>query len=685
MLQEPTWLTISWRDTFENEQGFRVERRVDADEWTALETLPAVDGGSVSWDHSLVSSDAGTYRVVVLFEGYSVPLYAAPGESELSVELSSPAQIALAGMSGAPVEVRLSNAAPALSVTYRLNDVTVAHVTDGVDFAATIPTERIATNDGWENWTAEIRKSAGLTVLSQRYRRTSNPLPAVLLQAAPARSAADSLVLTAIASSEVDIVSVEFFANDTSLQVVRSPDRSDKWVHELDPADLPSGPNSFRALATDASGATVSMDVNYTVDELPALSVEGPFDGMIASSDTLNLSGTFPGDADGSLLIVTLSDPRTTATQRNTTLLRTRNSPFTLDYPVEDLSGERVLSFRVETPDGKVNVRSYDVILPATDRNYELIGTDVLRLLAAEDGVLLYEKKSGAVVLRNAAGEETDLQVPQGMYFRQWWLSAGHVVAQQRGTLRVHTFSGPGTTIDISTLAGETAPFYLEPQVRDRWVSWRSIRDGHFRMYNLDTGVPRDIHFSTATYLHYKHDMVTTSGSERLIFPGGFGGDQGIFSYELATGNIELLLRAPDSYMFEEIRTDGTRLAWQEGANFLRTAPLSNPTDVTTLTDEYGGRFFVEDGLVGWWARNPSVGLDDGSTTTRLVETDGAFEEDAFEDGRLVVSEAGGLSSWNVTSGKQPLLDAIRPVLHTQGVAYLLTSDTGTMYRTTLP
>jgi hypothetical protein len=152
--------------------------------------VPAINGGSGFWERFQTPVDGGTYRLIALFDGYSVPLYAAPGESEIAIDMTTPVEIQFGDdeQYDVPVRVSVPNAGPALSVTYRLNGVTVAQVTNGGDFAATIPTERQATSSAIDTWVAEIRKSAGFTRVTSRERAGRNHLPALLLDVAPARS-----------------------------------------------------------------------------------------------------------------------------------------------------------------------------------------------------------------------------------------------------------------------------------------------------------------------------------------------------------------------------------------------------------------------------------------------------------------------------------------------------------------
>jgi hypothetical protein len=136
---------------------------------------------------------------------------------------------------------------------------------------------------------------------------------------------------------------------------------------------------------------------------------------------------------------------------------------------------------RAETPDDKVNVRSYNIILPSTERSYELVADNVAQLLAADQGSLLYRNTSGAIVLRDAAGQETELQVPFPAPRSQWWLSAGHVIAKQwGGAPDLHVFTGPGTTLNLSTLAADY-PASDSPVIHGPWPVRLSARHRHDR------------------------------------------------------------------------------------------------------------------------------------------------------------------------------------------------------------
>lgn len=167
------------------------------------------------------------------------------------------------------------------------------------------------------------------------------------------------------------------------------------------------------------------------------------------------------------------------------------------------------------------------------------------------------------------------------------------------------------------------------------------------------------------------------------MFLATINGTAGIYSHGLNTGVTDLLASGP----YSTVLTDGTLLAASTFDRRLDAGLLSNPTAVTTLTDD-GGLYFVKDGLIGFTGvhNNETIGaeLNDGSTTIPLAIF-GSLDNTALQDGYVVFSEA-GMRSWSRSSGETLILDALAPVLHTQGIAYLRTGRRpGALYRTTLP
>lgn len=673
----PPILNITWLDLFDDEVSYKIERRIGDGPWAVLETLRAMDGGNASWQRSFDTA-AATYRVSANFADFSLPLHAAPGEGEVHVE--APAQkpeIQVFPEQGGGLRVSVGHAAPAQAVDYFLGSpefdrVLAAHSSSGTDFSVTLPPERLV-SDGRLNLSAAIRKSTSLTIQRSISLDPGYSGPAVLLGIAPATTSG-SLVLTARASALAGVRSVSFFANGQLLRELDTPAASGNWVHFLDPATLPSTANTFTAVAAAIDGASASMAVAYTLEDTPTLSVEGIFDGMIATDRKINIRGTFGENMPGTVLTI--------ERENRATILRTGISPFNLEYSNDELVGGWLVTLRAQSPGGKSTTRTYRIIMPAAGRTYELIDSDVEQLLAAAEGKLLYRKHDGAVVLRDAAGTQTQLQLPTGMSFSKWWLAAGKIVAQERVNGHLHVFTGPGQTLDLTPL-WDLQIARPQPSVRGEWLTFSSGAF-EFSAHNLTTGITTRFPRGAATKIYLQCDMDTAAGNERLLFPAVIDDTPGIYAYGLNTGLTELLLAGD----YQEVRTDGTRLVARDELR-IDMAPLNNPAAVSTLVDE-GSLYFLKDGVIGFSGVNAqdsliAVALNDGATTLELA-TYGGFDGNVIEDGNVVYRDSSSVHSWSLSAGENTILDTSVPAMHTQSVVYLPTGrPPGALYRTTLP
>lgn len=664
-------LTVSWLDTFSNELDYRVEYNTGTG-YVLLGTLSPVDGGRAQWHGSITSS--GTYRVLATLPGgVSVPLPVAPNENEVRVDL--PQSLMLIQL-GAPepildaVEVSIPNVGSALSVSYYLDQARIAKVTGGNAFATTLPAQNLVR--GWPELRAEIERSPGLTEVTSRSLFVANQSAAVHLRVAPAQAITNALELKASASSATDIVSVQFFANGNSLQTLIEPNVDTQWVYHLDPASLPAGVNTFRAVATDTNGRTALMDAEYNVDPAtPTLTLEGLFDGMIAPASSFDVRGSFAAPGGDGILTLEIIGGRT--------LLRTRTSPFSAQFSLADLPGGQTISVRVEDSAGRLKQHYFAVTAATTTRPYELIATDAAQLLAADAGALLYKKNSGAVVLRNANGSETEVQVPPGASFSKWWLSQGRILAQERINLHVHLFTGPGQTTDLSAQLMSAPRAY--PKVRGPWISWTTGEGyGPFVVYNFISSTGGYAGPTDSMNVYTVHELLPTPGNERLLYIDGTGATRGIYEYTLGSGAIRQLI----SGQYWEIRSDGDRLAFSNN-RVLRIASLNDPGANSLVSDNMLS-FALDAGLLCWNTHDFKLYVDDGTATTLLSEGHLGMGDYTIKDGNIVFTENQRLYSWSRTAGKHLLMDyAGGQMMQTQGTAYLRTGRNGALYRVTMP
>jgi hypothetical protein len=357
MLFTGTVLWIDWIDLFDNELGFQVERRVGAGSWEMVESLPAINGSSGHWGRTVPV--AASYRVTVVLQGRSIPLHSPGHETEIAIDPapSNPATIQInqtEPVRGA-VQVSLQNAGPAAGVTYTLEGAMFAHVTGGGTFAATLPAQHLVS--GQRELLAFIEKSPGLTLSLVRTLQVDNPAPAVLLTFNTSIPFS-GLTLSARASSDAGITSVQFFLNGASVHVANAPaPTTEQYAYSVDLSTLMPGTNVFRAVATDSTTATVAMERTYTVDAAPTLNVTGLFDGMIASGNSVRIAGEFSDDAAGANVTIDMGNLR---------VMRTRNSPFAVDFSLAGVSpGEHTVNIHVQDSLGQTASRHYRIIVPS--------------------------------------------------------------------------------------------------------------------------------------------------------------------------------------------------------------------------------------------------------------------------------------------------------------------------------
>ncbi len=670
-------LSINWIDRFDNELGYKVERRVGDGSWEVVEALPALDGERGEWTR--FGPATGRYRVTVTLQGRSLPLHSSGGETEIEINTDPARPLPTIAIDQAepirgPVQVSMENVGASLGVYYLLDTAVLAHVTSGATFAYTLPAQQLV--DGTHTVVALVEKSPGLMLIAARQVQVDNPAPAVLLALNSPQTADDPLVMRAMASSDAGIGSVEFFVNGNSVQVVSTPEIQGpyrgQYLYSLDPTALPPGPNVFRVVATDSTTATAAMEEIATIDLVPKLNVTGLFDGMIASGRSVNITGEFGDDTAGATLTITASDLR---------VLRTQTSPFAVIFSLDGVPpGEHSVSIRVQDRYGKVNSRYYRVIVPSTPLNYELLDTDVELLLAADQGSLLYKKRSGAVMRKNSTGVATALPPAAAGFMGYRWV-AGRIVAFSQDR-HMYALDHSGQPTELAPLA----PFHADaaPTFRGPWVSWLPANDSTvFKLYNVSTGNLRDVPVG-GTAAASPPEIVLTPGNERLLFRATMNGTAGIYSHNLATTATQLIASGPLILP----RSDGTRIAWfdMSSAAALVVAPLNNPAAATVLApDAMMG--VLEDGLVCWLDRDDyELHVNDGSVTTQLATPQWQLlSESTVNDGRVIFVEDNQMHVWNPANGERVWLDTVAPAIQADGVAYFLTGSGHALYRVTLP
>jgi len=668
--QDDDALVIYWEDTFDNERGYQLQRRGDDGQWQAVGAIvPARNGGLL--ESLPVISTAGTYRFVALFENEVLPLHSASNETEFAID-PGPSPMTITVDQSEPVrgdvQVSVQNAGPALSVIYQLDGIPVAESSSGGTFDATLPAQRLI--DGPRTLTAIVQKTAGLWIFIDRPLQIDNPNPALAMTANSSRFTPGApIVLNARATARGGIASIAFFANDNPVAVVTTTDTRGRYVADIPRAALPSGSNVFRAVATDNYGATVSMEQSFLIDHYPSLDVAGLVDGMIAANGRVDVQATFADDMPGATLTILVGEQR---------LVQTQTSPLNASYSLAGVApGTYPLLVRVRDTTGKVDVRTYQLIVPATGLGYELAATDAEQLLATDQGSILYKNRSGVLVLRDATGAETRFPAPSAG-FAQYWILEDRIVAM--GHDRVfYRLDENGMPLLVS--APDGFPMVYETRVSGPWLSWSL--SSSFRLYNARTGVQRNVPLDSSVSLVRGYDLDLTPGAERLLLLATVNGVPGIYSLDIDTGTTQLLFSGDVS----KLHTDGAVMSWVRGPSSYGTlliAPVSDPLASTelgtnTLTSQ------LENGILYWKDRDLVPRVYDGSTTTQLTGF-AMTDHDLLQDGRILFRNDSQMLMWSASTGERVWLDAVaQEAIQADGVAFFRTGASGTLYRVSLP
>ncbi len=678
MLLTGSQLVITWVDMFEDELNYRVERRVGEGSWELVDTLRPMEGGETFWVRTVPAS--ARYRVMATLEERSLPLHSPGNETEIAIDLAPSNPVTIQIDQAEPIRgaarVSVQDAESALSVSYSLDGTQFARVTGGGTFAATLPAQQLV--DGTRQLRAFVEMTPGLRVAWTRALQVDNPAAAILFHlVAPSPTPAHPLQLVANASSDAGIASVEFFINGSSVHVASAPSSgSSEYVYDLDTTTLPPGVNVFRVVATDNATGTAEVERTYTVDAPATFDVTGLFDGMITSGDRVSIRGDFSDDLPGANLTIDAGDLG---------VLRTQTSPFAVDFALAGVPpGEHSVSIRLQDGYGRMTSRYYNVIVPSTSLSYELLARDAEQLLAADRGSLLYRKASGAVVLRNPAGVET--QFPAATFGSATYrMSEGRIVAYgQNQRIYLLDASGQATDISQSPIAPAFTPTNL-PRLRGPWLSWvQAGAPTMFRVYNLQTGISRDVPVGNVIAGGW-HDIVATPGNEQLLFETTLNGTAGIYSHNLQTNVTQLLV----SGSVTRPTTDGMRLIWLDPApptTELFIAPLSNPAAAAMLSSDVRVAS-LEGGVVYWIDRDNTLQVNDGSVTTELIAQDNPYINwFTIRNGRVTFTDGTRMHTWSSANGTRLWLDTLPSALmQADGVAYFRTGSSGTLYRVALP
>jgi hypothetical protein len=694
-------LVITWVDRFSDETGFAVEARATGGAWQTVETLAASPGTGGTYQWHRVLDVSKNYRVSVAKSGYTVPLETAAGQSEIPIELSNTPLI-VSVFSDEPASgsalIGLSNGATGIdSVTYSVDgDVFATSPGSGVPnstFSVGWNTAALPNGRYWLK--ARATKSSGVILEHQTRVLVDNPGLAASLNVSYAENSSTRVVLTATATADAGINSVQFLVNGTLVQTVTTADIDGRYRHTLATAGLPAGSVIFKAIVRDNDDATVEATRQRTIDNPPTLVVDQPIDSIV--DPDLYVGGTFADDLPGATLTVTLGD---------TTILQTSAAgAFGASYSLAGRPfGEHTLTLRVVDANGVQAVQHWNIVTQPDVIPTLLTGNGIAFILAVDEGSALFEALDGLWLKRDSLGNVSGGGPPLGVsQLASIQMNVGDIV--MRGTDlagETHIYARPG---NISAATGSTV--HTSPVFRHPWVAWLADPGlgARFEIYNVETqariSVPRPagtIDLGVAAF-----DFVNTQGAEQLLFWATTSGTGAatlseIYRYELATG-ITHAVTSNSGLKNRFIETDNVRLAWRNhlgnGVFQVFSAPLANPTDITTHTST-ASWFTLRDGQLVWTESNGDgtsmLKVHDGTSVTTIsgnVSTTNLSVPPACASiGLITFVEHGTVQMWDALRGKRLLMNTVPPygVIHDAAVGYFLSGTEGhRIYRFELP
>lgn len=682
-------LTITWKDAFAAETGYTVEARAADGTWQVLESLPAGQATGTAYEWQRVINASTTYRVRATRDGYSVPLEIAADVPQIAVNLNSQMAIEVdpAPPVSGPVRLSIENPVDVQAVTYYLDTQTINTSNTAPDFA--LNWNSIEFTDGEHLLQAAVQQTSGVSVELRRAIVVDNPATAISFDVF-ARDLGRLVAFAGLATAEAGIQQLEFFANGAPIQVLSASGQTRfNYDFHLPRENLPGGTVTFRVVATDTNGLTVEATDQYEVDKTPQLTLTTPANGALVRN-TLRLEGTFSEDVSTATVTARLGDVVIMQ------LPPQASGSFQFDYSLAGFpAGEYTLTVNVLDEGFQGQTVTRRVIVPASQAVYELVASNVAKLLATDEGAVLYQKTDGSVILRNAAGVETTLPVPSGFYsVSNWQLDGGYVVMSgvlASNTYHVYAFTPTGQVRNLSLQSG--SEMNSTPKLKSPWVTWYRVGAGndpdYFHLYNLTTDAVTVVAHPAGLYsVSTDTAMVTTPGAEQFFFTGFSGATDrnDVFRYDLQTQTTDMLTAGEAQHTY--LQTDNTRLAvlrglW--GSYELFTAPVTNATTLTSLGPILNVVPKLRDGLVVYNAAS-GIKANDGTTTMDVGSAGTVY---SVADGRVLFNESPPkLLTWSAAGGKQMLLNTL-PIsaLHDGNSAFITTgtSDSMLLYRITLP
>lgn len=680
-------LSILWTDTFPSEGGYRVERQLaSGGEWQIQESLPAAASTGTPYTWTKIIDQSATYRIVAERGSYVVPLETEAAATEVLVDMAL-RTLALLVAETDPLNdvahLSVQGAQSALSVEYFVDLKSIGTSSANPSFSTAWDTRTVP--DGNHLLLAHVHERPGLRVELRRSAFVDNPNVAISLDIPATISGVANL--SATATSDVGIRSVEFFLNGASTGMgMEASGGSNRWTRPLDTRSLAAGSATIRAVATDNADQQAEASAEVVIDNPPVVALERPFDGTIVSG-SLEVRGTLSDDRPGAVVRVSLGDVQ---------ILEAQQGSFMTNYSLAGLPGvQYTLTVAVRDSAGHVwTGRRAVVVAPSPTFSYVPVGTfDAgTSLLDTDAGTLLYRSADGTVrmhrqdsneVVLEGSSEIDPLQFVDVRAAGLWQLRDNRVTTSGRlssGTAKVFVFDSAGRREDVPyDLSTDRFDTFLRSGLHQSWLIW-----GNDRIYVRDLASQDPARGPIDGNLFRGHAFVMSAGSEALFFTRETDQQQAavivdVFRYSLADQSIVQLSSGDGRHL--RPKADASRIAWEKASIFQGThtppfelvvAPIDNATASTVLSTQMMS-FDLKDGMLAWIERASNalaLRVDDNNGTTTVSSTTSTTLY-STANGHVIFSENGKLYAWSRGQGKRLLLETLpAQVIQRDGIVF---------------
>jgi hypothetical protein len=672
-------LAISWTDAFPTELGYRVEKQGTATTWEAVESLPASanTGASVSWKGTLAQSS--TYRVVVVRDGYIVPLEASPGVTTGAIELNSTIPAIHFNQPlplRAPVRFSVVGAGSATAVRYLIDGTVLPGAVTGrvlgpYTSAPDFSSESQAPASfglGGHHVDAFLSIAPGVEIRLQRNFDVANPNPEASWRYLTQVDADGVFSIMVNNGRSGGFRTLQVFVNGTAVPLTYESIVYGQWSATVDASSWPRGPVTLRLLGTDYYDLPFDESWSVMIDRTPRLTLDSPANGAIVQG-SLQMRGAVTDDS----------------TQVTTTVHLASNGIFqttqlTFDQAVS-LAGIPAGSYALDivSRDTEDNVasagRTVFVVPPDSPFTYHRVVDslpNVAGLLDSEGTTMLYRRPSAPdnalrVIRRSSAGDEIVLEESDTFDLQTTWDLSGNRVAAvgtSAGTRMAVLYDASGTLQQLPYTAGTVSSAVLDGAS----VVWGG-QSAYVR--NLDSGGPDagPIDIGTPGFAG-GIAFAGPPGAERLFFSRTSGpGQISLYFFDRTTETTTQF--TPNDGRYKSPQSDGVRVAWaREGVplsppysqtppDTLFVASFANPGPAsTTQLSTQMLEFRLADGTLAWtepYQNSRVLKVDDASGT--IVASEG-FDIEIYgtSGGHVLFAENDKVYLWSRSAGKRLLL-----------------------------